>query len=143
MVQSASRARGVATDALQLTRNEQLVLSALDSAKEPLKAYELLAALKDQGVKAPMTVYRALDRLKEKGLVHKLNAMNAFVMCNHATPHPMQMFLICPRCNKVEELEEQRVTRLDWPRLKAVAERQGFAAASAQIEIRGICKDCS
>ncbi|MEM7741140.1 MAG: hypothetical protein AAF225_10105, partial [Pseudomonadota bacterium] len=54
---------------VRLTKNDRLVLSALENADGPLKAYDLLERLKEQGIGAPMTVYRALDRLQKQGLV--------------------------------------------------------------------------
>lgn len=129
-------------DGVRLTRNEQLVLTVLQAQSEPMKAYELLENLKSQGIKAPMTVYRALDRLEAKGLIHKLDAMNAFVVCNHDMPHPVQTFMVCSTCNRVEEIEERGLDGLSWPSLQTVAEQSAFSASSARIEIRGICSDC-
>lgn len=126
----------------RLTRNEELVLSVLKEQTGPMKAYELLAALKDHGIKAPMTVYRALDRLEAKGYIHKLDAMNAFLVCNHDTPHPMQTFIVCSTCSRVEEVPEANVTGLNWNELQALAKMSAFTAQSARIELRGVCSDC-
>ena len=76
-----------------LTKNEGLVYAALKSAGQPLKAYDLLDILKSKGVRAPMTIYRALEGLETKGHVHKLDALNAYVLCNHDEPHQVQSFL--------------------------------------------------
>lgn len=127
----------------RLTRNERLVLSVLSASKGAMKAYELLSSLKDHGVKAPMTVYRALDRLEEKGLIHKLDAVNAFVVCNHDTPHPVQTFSICSVCNKVEELEETGPRHLDWRTVQGLADPRRFSTDSVRVELRGICADCA
>lgn len=127
----------------RLTKNERLVLDVLSDAQGAMKAYELLAALKDHGIKAPMTVYRALDRLEEKGVIHKLDAMNAFVLCNHDHPHRVQTFLVCSSCNKVEELEERGITSLEWSTIKSLASPNAFKAQSARIELRGVCGDCA
>lgn len=128
---------------LRLTRNEQLVLNVLRAQSGPMKAYELLERLKSEGIKAPMTVYRALDRLEAKGLIHKLDAMNAFLVCNHDTPHSVQTFVVCSTCNQVKEIEERGFSGLDWSTLKDVATQNAFTAQSARIEIRGICTDCA
>lgn len=125
-----------------LTRNERLVLEVLSREDGPMKAYELLAALKDKGVKAPMTVYRALDRLENKGLVHKLDGINSFVICNHDAPHPVQLFLICTNCNRVEEIREHAVAEFDWEALTRIGDPLGFSPESTRVEVRGICADC-
>ena len=126
----------------RLTKNERLVFSVLRECNSPMKAYELLAALKQNGIKAPMTVYRALDRLEQKGLIHKLDALNSFVICNHENPHPVQAFLICATCNKAVELAEHEASGLDWHTLEALADSRGFNAHSARLEVRGTCTDC-
>lgn len=107
-----------------------------------MKAYELLAALKDKGVKAPMTVYRALDRLESKGLVHKLDGINAFVICNHDEPHRIQIFLICTNCSHVEEVREEDVSGFDWSSMTRLGETAGFHPQSTRIEVRGVCEKC-
>jgi Fur family transcriptional regulator, zinc uptake regulator len=125
-----------------LTRNEKLVVDVLSREDGPMKAYELLAALKDKGVKAPMTVYRALDRLEAKGLVHKLDGINAFVICNHDEPHRVQIFLICTNCSHVEEVREHDVDNLDWNTISKLGDPIGFKAEATRIEVRGTCAKC-
>ncbi|MEM9234642.1 MAG: transcriptional repressor [Pseudomonadota bacterium] len=125
-----------------LTRNEKLVVEVLGRENGPMKAYELLAALKDKGVKAPMTVYRALDRLEAKGLVHKLDGINAFVICNHDAPHRVQIFLICTLCSHVEEIREHEVAQLDWNAFGHLCDPAGFEAEATRIEVRGTCSKC-
>ena len=129
--------------ATALTRNEAMVLGTLKTAQGPLKAYELLAQLKTRGVKAPMTVYRALDRLEGRGLVHKLDGLGAFVVCNHDAPHAAQTFLVCDGCAGVTELPaSQDVDAMDPSRLRRMASDSGFVMESARLEIRGRCGDC-
>ncbi|MEL7027607.1 MAG: transcriptional repressor [Pseudomonadota bacterium] len=122
-----------------LTRNERLVFGALKGAGAPLKAYDVLDRLKQEGVRAPMTVYRALDGLCGKGLVHKIDALNAFTPCNRPAPHLGQMFLICENCEMVEELAELD-SALD---LNALADSRGFDVRSARLEVQGLCSHCS
>ncbi|WP_051881553.1 Fur family transcriptional regulator [Parvularcula oceani] len=142
---------GVATDVTaagesqspSLSRNEKLVLETLDGSKGPLKAYDLLGQLKAQGVNAPMTVYRALDRLESRGLVHKLDGLGAFVVCNHDGPHMLQAFFVCLDCGSVEEVVEGRYqAALPGEEVQALAAGSGFAVASARLEIRGRCRNC-
>lgn len=123
-----------------LTKNERLVLDTLGDAEGPLKAYELLDQLKTQGVKAPMTVYRALDRLEGRGLVHKLDGLGAFVVCNHDAPHAMQTFLVCENCGSAAEVDEEGALGVDG--IAAVADERAFKIASARLEIRGLCREC-
>ena len=140
-----AQARGrTAPTGTALTRNETLVLETLESADAPLKAYELLGQLKTQGVKAPMTVYRALERLEGRGLVHKLDGLGAFVVCNHDEPHALQTFLVCDGCAGVTEVRGAPVEAgLDAGRIESLAHESGFSVGSARLEIRGRCETCA
>jgi len=127
-----------------LTKNEALVYSALKSAGQPLKAYDLLDILKSKGVRAPMTIYRALEGLEGKGLVHKLDALNAYVLCNHDEPHQIQSFLVCESCSNVEEIDTGvSATPSVESNIKAVVAEKGFRMEAARLEIKGRCSRCA
>ncbi|PQA87765.1 Fur family transcriptional regulator [Hyphococcus luteus] len=130
---------GVREQPAGLLKNEKLVWDALAGSHEPLKAYEILDKLKEQGVRAPMTVYRALDGLEEKGHIHKLDGMNAFVLCNHEGPHMVQTFLVCERCSTVQELQVLAVEADIAPAVRAAA----FDMHTARLEIKGNCNNCA
>ena len=65
---------------LRLTRVRRLVLEFLLDAKMPVKAYDILDALRHDAPKAltPASIYRALDSLLQEGLVHKVGTLNAY-----------------------------------------------------------------
>lgn len=123
-----------------LTRNEERVLGALRASGKPRKAYDILEELRPQGVKAPMTVYRALDGLTEKGLVHKLDTLNAYMLCgsDHAHRHASQVFVICENCGEAREVDDCAVEA----RVQEVAKAAGFSLAGARLEISGLCAEC-
>ena len=122
-----------------LSKNETMVWEALAAGEDPLKAYEILDQLKGRGVRAPMTVYRALDGLENKGHIHKIDGMNAFVLCNHEGPHMVQTFLVCEKCSNVEELE---MVAAEADILDAVR-KSNFEMSTARLEIKGACRNCS
>jgi len=122
-----------------LAKNETLVWDVLAKGTEPLKAYEILDKLKEQGVRAPMTVYRALDGLEEKGHIHKLDGLNAFVLCTHEGPHVVQTFLVCDSCSTVQELEVVAVEADIAPAVHAA----NFSMHTARLEIKGNCDSCA
>jgi len=122
-----------------LLKNEKLVWDVLAASPDPLKAYEILDKLKERGVRAPMTVYRALDGLEAKGHIHKLDGMNAFVLCNHEGPHVVQTFLVCETCSTVQELEVHAVEADIAPAVRAAA----FEMHTARLEIKGNCTNCA
>lgn len=122
-----------------LSKNEKLVWEALSASAEPLKAYEILDRLKERGVRAPMTVYRALGGLEAKGHIHKLDGLNAFVLCNHEGPHMVQTFLVCETCSTVRELEVVAVEADILPAVRAA----DFDMHTARLEIKGNCNSCA
>ncbi len=123
-----------------LTKNERLVWDTLMETHDPLKAYEILDKLKEKGVRAPMTVYRALDGLESKGVIHKLDGINAFVLCNHEAPHSVQTFLVCNTCSHVKEVELDAKIRED---VLPVVEANNFHMETARLEIKGQCHLCA
>lgn len=124
-----------------LTRNQTLVLSALEEAESPLSAYAILDLLREEGLRAPLQVYRALEKLIEGGMVHRLESLNAFVACRHPAcdAHGMIAFMICNRCGAVQELTDGEIER----RLSALALAAGFRASKTAIELRGVCAGCA
>ncbi len=129
------------TEARKLTRNQSLVLEKLKSAAGPLSAYDLLDRLRSNGFRAPLQVYRALKVLMERGKVHRLESLSAFVACcgNHGHDAVMVAFAICDECGQVSEFADETVS----DRLQQWVGRRGFTAATAAIEIRGLCEACS
>ena len=120
-------------------KNERLVHAVLSDAEEPLKAYEILHRLKDKGVRAPMTVYRALHRLEGWGLVHKVDGINAYVLCKHAKAHSVQAFFVCENCARVIELDMVNVEA----DILSTVDASGFEMRSARLEVKGNCGQCA
>ena len=124
-----------------LTTIRRTVLGLLYRAHGGMKAYDLLDQVKLIKVGAtPPTVYRALDFLMEHGLVHKISKANVFRACsagshNHAHPG---LFLVCPKCNTVEELDDHPATH---SLLQSVSKR-GYTIASDEIEVSAVCPAC-
>jgi Fur family transcriptional regulator, zinc uptake regulator len=135
----------MAEAAPSLTKNQTLVLGALQRSAAPLSAYSLLDQLRDDGFRAPLQVYRALDKLMERGLVHRLESLNSFVACahrhdhhDHDHAHGLVAFAICDRCNQVEEFSDEEVEH----RLTGWARHNGFKLDKTTIEMRGTCATC-
>ncbi|HEX4878604.1 MAG TPA: Fur family transcriptional regulator [Limnobacter sp.] len=124
-----------------LTPTRRMVLELLYKAPQGLKAYDLLDQVKAFKAGAtPPTVYRALDFLMAHGLVHKISKVNVFRACAqgcHAHAHP-GLFLVCPKCNGVEELDDQAATHA---LLQSLGKR-GYTIASEEIEVSALCPAC-
>jgi Fur family zinc uptake transcriptional regulator len=125
-----------------LTKNQSSVLEKLEAAEGPLTAYTLLDMLRERGFRAPLQVYRALDALVKEGFVHRLESMNAFVVCSephdHDHGHSMTAFTICDQCGQVAEFSDEQIV----DRLGHWVGSTGFVAKKAVIEFRGTCAKC-
>ncbi|MDX1756931.1 MAG: Fur family transcriptional regulator [Marinobacter sp.] len=123
----------------RLTPTRERVLELIWQSHKPLGAYDLLAALADDGHNAaPPTVYRALDFLLQHGLVHRIASLNAFIGCTHAGEHHTSVFLICRSCRTALELAAPAVSEA----VCQAAEAEAFTPEDTTIEIAGQCPNC-
>jgi Fur family zinc uptake transcriptional regulator len=123
-----------------LTANQQLVFKALGDAEAPLSAYTILERLQGKGIKAPLQVYRALEKLIDFGLVHRLESLSAFVVCDHHgdhTQHPVA-FAICDSCGLVAEFVDSSVQE----GLTRWTTGHAFRPKRVTVELRGLCETC-
>jgi Fur family zinc uptake transcriptional regulator len=113
-----------ASEAQPLTRNEQLVYRELKLSDGPRKAYALLDALNDEGLRAPMTIYRALDGLIAKGLAKKITSLNAYAAIMPEARSAVIAYVTCRQCGKTREasVEKDEIIRLLAPTALTVGE---------------------
>lgn len=137
----------------RLTELRRQVLGLVLDSETPIGAYDLLDRLRTghKGA-APPTVYRALDFLLEQGLVHKVERLSAFVGCVHPAGaeephrhgdgdahHHAAQFLICTRCGRTVELEDDDVAAA----LNTAARTAGFVPHRSTVEVEGLCAACA
>ncbi len=125
-------------DPSALTRNEGIVLAALKSARRPLSAYQIMEHTTPEGVRAPQQIYRALQGLVGHRLVHRIESLNAYLVCDHAPHEHQSAFAVCTGCGKVEEVP---IGKALGGLLRAVA-TTGFAVQTTHIELSGLCAAC-
>lgn len=100
-----------------------------------VKAYDLLDRLSPEvGSPKPPTVYRALDFLSELGFVHRVEALNAFIACDHTHSGHLAEFFICEACEKVEERHAHDHTD---------CKPDGFQIDRSVVEHYGTCGKCA
>lgn len=136
MARSQNRESGLAA-------NPRKVYAALKEAGRPLTAYQLIDALRDEGMTAPPTVYRALARLTEAGLAHRIESVNAYVACAADHAHAgggtgSIVFTICEACGRAREVVDPRL----GADLSRCAEACDFIVNHATLELRGRCRAC-
>jgi Fur family zinc uptake transcriptional regulator len=115
----------------RMTRNDRTVFTCLENHGQPMKAYELLECLRQEGINAPMTVYRALSRLTDRGLVRKIESLNAYYALPPGEKASCAAFLICRRCKALSfrHLDGEVVSSLT----------KGIEVADAYIELKTDC----
>lgn len=132
---------------LRLTRVRRVVLDFLLNAKRPVKAYDILDALRLDTPKAltPASIYRALDYLLQEGLVHKVGTLNAYVACAQTCAetctqrHAPVFMLVCPGCRKSKEISDPSL----YQTIFSTMQRQGFQLQGDTVELTGICPGCA
>ncbi|MCJ8293022.1 MAG: transcriptional repressor [Colwellia sp.] len=125
----------------RFTKVREQVFLLLANRQGAVGAYDLLAELKELDAAAkPATIYRALDFLSKQGFVHKIESINAFIMCHHfgECNHPVQL-LICDQCGHVEEIQSNNFDLA----LRTMADANGFTISHQIVEAHGSCKNCT
>lgn len=110
------------------------IYELLVRADGPIKAYDLLEQLRpERGSPKPPTVYRALDFFARLGLVHRVEALNAYIACDHTHPGHVAEFYICERCDDVSETHAHNHDG---------SAPHGFHVSRSVIEHYGQCQNC-
>ena len=126
---------------MKRTRNQTLVYDYLEAHGKPASAYDILDALRDDGLRAPLQVYRALTKLVEAGSVHRIESLNAFVACNHihCADSRVGIFMLCNFCDEVTETVDETSAAM----LEQLCAARGFTGKRQVIKISGTCRDCA
>lgn len=122
----------------QPTRQQQLVLDALDRAREFRSAQQLYAELRASGERVGLTtVYRALQALATDGAVDVLRTDGevAYRRCARTHHH----HLVCRSCGRTVEVTGPAVER--WA--DQVARDHGFQDVEHTLEVFGTCGACA
>lgn len=125
--------------AARRTRNQNIVLDVLAKAGRPLSAYQILDQTSSEGVRAPQQVYRALEGLQHDHLVHRIETLNAYQICQHGPHRHQAAFAICRDCGVTREFPLARLDQL----LDLAAGEIGFHIEAANVELTGWCGACA
>jgi len=125
----------------QWTPMRETVLATLRTLPQPITAYDLADAVSARLARriAPNTVYRILDLLVEWGVVRRVESRNAYAICSHPEHQHDCIFLICKRCGKADEVEDEAVST----ELQRIARSRAFVTHRPMIELSGLCQACA
>ena len=143
---------------VQVTPLREHVLDIVLQLDGVIKAYTVLAQMQreSQNVLAPPTAYRALDFWAEQGVLHKIPAVNGYILCSHvqhecnshchsdAHSHNSSFILVCTQCGTVDE----QSLNSEWQALHQAVEQTGLRstkntwclqACAANAARKGLC----
>lgn len=124
---------------VRFTEPRRYALEIIAGAQKPLGAYDILAELaKKLDNPKPPTAYRAIEFLQEYGFIHRIESLNAYVVCHTGHRHLGSQFMICDGCGNVTEAH-----LCDLPGdLAQKTEDAGFTLSRWNAELHGTCKTC-
>jgi Fur family ferric uptake transcriptional regulator len=124
---------------LPVTRQRDLVAQTVLTSDEHLSVDAIQRQLKEQGERVgTATVYRTLDVLVRSGLVRAHDFGEGF---KRYEPMPQQTHhehLICLRCGKVVEFQNERLERM----IPIIADEYAFQHQRHRVEVYGLCQEC-
>ncbi len=124
----------------RLTATRRRVLELVWQSHVPVKAYGLLESMQRDkgGMVNPPTVYRALDFLLNMKLIHRIQALNAYVGCADPVRGHCGCLMICEQCHSVADVPATELEAL----ISRSAAALGFQVSSQNTEIFGRCSAC-
>jgi Fur family ferric uptake transcriptional regulator len=121
------------------TWQKTAVLEQLSNTDEFVSAQELHQKISQSGKRLGLTtVYRALTEMVEQGMADSLSISDGEMRYRICTPEHHH-HLICRVCGKTVEFDMPGFEELALE----VAKANGFTELSHEIELFGVCKDCS
>ncbi|WP_322613859.1 Fur family transcriptional regulator [Dermacoccus abyssi] len=122
------------------TRQQAAVSAKLDELDDFTSAQELHAQLRASGETVGLaTVYRTLQNLAGDGTVDVLRTDDGEAIYRSCATSKHHHHLVCRNCGHTVEVEGPTVEH--WA--DSVAAHHGFTEATHQIEIFGLCAQCS
>lgn len=126
--------------AVKVTRPRLRVLAILSKATAPLTHSELEERLAgdDEGLLDRVTLYRVLDSLVDCGLGQRIvdeRGVYRFMLSSIQAAHAAHAHFHCQRCGGITCLEQMTSPVAALP--------VGFISRRVDIEVRGVCAQCS
>lgn len=131
--------RYMAEHGLKSTRQRSLIIDTFFNLHGHLSVEDLWTKVREQDSKVSVaTVYRTMKLLNDCGLAHARNFGDGQTRYEAAIGRHHHDHLICTRCGKIIEFENDRIEQLQ----DAVARKHGFSVTSHKMELYGLCREC-
>ena len=127
----------------KMTPQRQIVLQIfLDHPGEHLSAEDCHDILRERKAEIGLaTVYRTLELLSDLGVLQKMefgDGCSRYEVNTAVQKRQHHHHLICTKCGKVEEFDEDMLEDLEADILK----KCGFKTLDHQVKFYGVCKEC-
>lgn len=127
----------------KMTPQRQIVLQIfLDHPGEHLSAEDVHDILRTEKVEIGLaTVYRTLELLSDLGILQKMefgDGCSRYEVNDTDPTRHHHHHLICTKCGKVEEFDEDLLETLEAD----IERKTGFRTLDHQVKFFGICKEC-
>jgi len=129
---------------IALTEKRRKIFDIIIKIQKPISAYEIVDQYNElYSTPIPvMSVYRILKFLCNVNLVHKLDSINQYILCEHIScdhEHLNAQFLICDDCKNTEEVVLKESIH---KQLTDDIAQTGFKLNHLQFELHGLCSSC-
>ena len=122
-----------------VTRQRDLVAQMVLLSDEHQSVEEIRRRLLDRGEPVgTATVYRTLEVLLESGMVRAHDFGEGFKRYEPTPAQAHHEHLICERCGRVVEFQNERLERM----LPIIADEHAFQHQRHRVEIYGVCREC-
>ena len=127
----------------KMTPQRQIVLQIfLDHPGEHLSAEDVHDILRTEKAEIGLaTVYRTLELLSDLGILQKMefgDGCSRYEVNDTDPTRHHHHHLICTKCGKVEEFDEDLLESLEAD----IERKTGFRTLDHQVKFFGICKEC-
>ncbi|MDC3024035.1 transcriptional repressor [Alphaproteobacteria bacterium] len=125
-----------------LTPSRSLVIKILSRHSKPQSAYNLLDEInKENNTNLNIsTIYRVLDFWMDLGLIHKISAINKYLICLTPSDEHTHILNYCTKCeNVIETCNKKMASILN----RAVKKLNLSLNNKYSVEIPVICSKCS
>lgn len=124
---------------LRLTGQREIIASTFFSSQDHISTEELHHQVQEKarGI-GYATVYRTIKLLSDAGLAAGRSFGDGFARYEPATQTEHHDHLICTKCGKIIEFENDRIEALQ----ETVARDHGFQVTKHVLDLYGLCNKC-
>lgn len=127
----------------KLTPQRQIVLQVfIEQHDKHLSAEEVHQILREQGAEIGLaTVYRSLELLSDMDILQKIDfgdGRSRYEINKTDEKQHHHHHLICMRCGKVKEFEEDLLENLE----ETILRKSSFKIVDHQVKFYGYCQEC-